>query len=204
MTNIYWNKYYSEHNTPFEPSNFAKFIFKFIDKEKTIIDIGCGNGRDSFYFARKKLETLGIDYSDVTINNLKQNSKDNLDFQVLNIEHINKELENVSIDICYCRFILHSFNEKVESALFEWIKNSNVSILCIETRVEEDIYSISTQDHYRRPINELELKAKIKDIDFEIIFDKKSNKFSRYKKEYGVKDLKNDPMLLRIIARRLN
>ncbi len=203
MTNIYWNNYYSKNSIPFEPSSFAKFIFKFINKETKIIDIGCGNGRDSFYFANKNLETLGIDYSDVAIKNLKQNTKDNLQFKELNIEHISKELKNISIDICYCRFILHSFNEKVESALFEWIKNSNVSILCIETRVEEDIYSNSKQDHYRRPINELELKAKIKNIDFEIIFDKKSNKFSRYKKEYGVKDLKNDPMLLRIIAKRL-
>lgn len=203
MTNIFWNKYYSEHKAPFEPSNFAKFIFKFIDKEKTIIDIGCGNGRDSIYFANKKLETLGVDYSDVAIDNLKKYSSDKAEFRVLNLENINKDLDNLFVEICYCRFILHSLNEKVESKLFKWIKNNSISLLCIETRIEEDIYNESKQDHFRRPISEMVLKNKIEDIGFEIIYDKKSNKFSKYKKQYGVKDLKNDPLLLRIIAKRI-
>ena len=53
----YWNNYYGNVKI-LKESSFARFIMKFIGKnrkEKKIIDIGCGNGRDSFYFYRKKL-----------------------------------------------------------------------------------------------------------------------------------------------------
>ena len=203
MQNTYWNNYYSKHNSPFKPSSFAKFILKYIDKEKTIVDIGCGNGRDSLYFASKNLETLGVDSSSVAISNLEKNSTENLSFKVLNVKDINKELGNTSIDICYYRFVLHSFNKKIEKELFQWLRISSVKLLCIETRVEEDVYDHLKQDHYRRPINEVELKQSISDSGFKIIYDKTSNKFSKYKSQYGVNDLNNDPLLLRIIAKKI-
>ena len=51
----FWNKFYKKNLAVNRPSNFAVFILKFLKKYKsTIIDIGCGNGRDLLYFKKKK------------------------------------------------------------------------------------------------------------------------------------------------------
>ena len=77
----YWNKYYSK-KISFKHSSFAKFIFKFIKnkKFKTLIDIGCGNGRDSFFFASKGYKVTSVDISKEVI---KLNSKKILAIQSL-------------------------------------------------------------------------------------------------------------------------
>ena len=48
--NNYWDKYYSKHQT-FNNSDFVEFSKPFI--KDSVIDIGCGNGRDSIYFANQ-------------------------------------------------------------------------------------------------------------------------------------------------------
>ena len=45
----YWNNYYDNFEK-FKESSFARFVKKKIKKNSKIIDIGCGNGRDSFFF----------------------------------------------------------------------------------------------------------------------------------------------------------
>ena len=50
----HWNNYYSENSKPFQESDFATFVLKQLTKNSTIIDIGCGNGRDSVFFAKKE------------------------------------------------------------------------------------------------------------------------------------------------------
>ena len=47
----YWDTYYKS-NKKIKESSFARFVIKKIDKNSKIIDIGCGNGRDSFSSAR--------------------------------------------------------------------------------------------------------------------------------------------------------
>jgi cyclopropane fatty-acyl-phospholipid synthase-like methyltransferase len=49
MDLTYWEKYYSQNSKPFNPSSFAKDIVKNINKKSELIDIGCGNGRDSLF-----------------------------------------------------------------------------------------------------------------------------------------------------------
>ena len=52
----YWDEFYEvEHKEIGQPSLFAKFIFdSFLNKKesKNLIEFGCGNGRDSLYFAK--------------------------------------------------------------------------------------------------------------------------------------------------------
>ena len=49
----YWDNYYanSDLNSKLIPSQFAAFVAGELKKNSYIIDIGCGNGRDSFFLA---------------------------------------------------------------------------------------------------------------------------------------------------------
>lgn len=54
---------------------------KKVPKRRTILDLGCGNGRDSIYFSRSGLNVTAIDASDSVIRQLKQeNNEDNICF----------------------------------------------------------------------------------------------------------------------------
>jgi cyclopropane fatty-acyl-phospholipid synthase-like methyltransferase len=76
----YWDEFYSlEHNEIKEPSKFAEFIFNnfLLNKSKaSLIEFGCGNGRDSLYFNAKGIDVVAIDGSHIAIESLqKQNQK---------------------------------------------------------------------------------------------------------------------------------
>ena len=50
----YWESFYKKKNK-FKESTFAKFVYKKIKNKKlngALIDIGCGNGRDSVFFSK--------------------------------------------------------------------------------------------------------------------------------------------------------
>ena len=60
----YWNKFYKNSDQVKRPSNFAVKIRKFLKNYNgSIVDVGCGNGRDLTYFINNKLNIIGIDMS---------------------------------------------------------------------------------------------------------------------------------------------
>ena len=71
-----WDKVYSNDSAFFgeEPSNFAQkcyFDFKRYNV-KRILELGCGQGRDSIFFASNGLDVSAIDSSKVAIENINQ------------------------------------------------------------------------------------------------------------------------------------
>ncbi len=48
----YWNQYYKKGEAPSEGSTFAASVLCHIDKEHDLLELGCGNGRDAFFFSR--------------------------------------------------------------------------------------------------------------------------------------------------------
>lgn len=195
----HWNNYYKKNNY-FENSEFAEFVNSFITYEESLIDVGCGNGRDSLYFIKNNLEVLGIDFSEIAIDELKKkNNSEN--FQVVNISNIQNEMKDKNFDICYCRFLLHAIDEDSEDNLLAWTKNNISSLLCIETRITDPKNLNPKQSHFRRFFKEEVILKKLKKLNFEILYSEKSYEFSKYKNNYQVQDLNNDPLLLRIISK---
>ena len=96
-------------------SSFAKFTLKRIMLNKAkILDIGCGNGRDAFFFNKKGYSVLGIDISKKVIqrNSLKKNK--NIEFKKFDIE---KDILQDNFDVIYCRFFLHAINKVLEKLI---------------------------------------------------------------------------------------
>lgn len=72
----YWNKFYQNFSVTKKYSNFASFVIKKINKNSDLLlDIGCGNGRDTFFFIKNKVRAIGIDQSSTIINKNKKFKK---------------------------------------------------------------------------------------------------------------------------------
>ena len=93
MNNI-WNKVYSNDSSFFgdQPSKFVLIFYEnFIKKNKVkkVLELGCGQGRDSLFFASKGLDVHAIDSSKVAIENLIAKTKElNLDIDLKNINAV--------------------------------------------------------------------------------------------------------------------
>ena len=196
----YWNEFYAKRKVPIKPSRFAIFCKKYLKNFNGLIfDLGCGNGRDTFYFNRKNLRCIGIDRSKTII--LKNKKKADF-FKQANFTKFNFSKVDAKLAL-YFRFSIHSINEIEEKNLFYNINNSiNIEYLLIEVRtVYDDLFGkgkkLSSNEfvanHYRRFILPNRLKIIILD-KFKINVFKLSKNFAKYKNE--------NPKILRIVATR--
>lgn len=108
----YWNKFYGNFYQ-FLPTQFAIFIANEYQGQNTLIDFGCGSGRDTFFFSKYYKNVIGIDASSEVINrnNLEKKNIKNLSFIIDNLSNpkklenlLKKELNKNKFNIFYGRF----------------------------------------------------------------------------------------------------
>lgn len=194
---IYWNQYYKSKKIDLPNSDFSKFVLKNIRPKSSLVDIGCGDGRDTKYFAKNDIFATGVDYSSVVIKKNKQYTNSNLNFKKIDLNNLNS-YKNY-FDYGYCRFIFHAINHDLEAVLLNWLKNNIKYKTFIETRIFDSKNEIINQNHYRRSFTEKYFEEVLVNNNFKIIYFETSYKFSKYKKIYEVKDLNTDPLVLRAI-----
>ena len=197
----HWNEYYNSNNSIKEASKFAKFCIRYINKNKPLLDIGCGNGRDSIYFSKKGIVTVGVDQSDI-ISKLEEFPRLTYfrsTFDKL-ITHINWEA-----DYLYMRFVIHSITKEEATRLFRWASAilRKHGKLFIESRsVNDEFYGQGTNvgkdsfvnGHYRRFIRRDELKEELESYGLKTIYIKEGKGFAPFKGE--------DPSIIRLIVEK--
>ena len=113
----YWNDYYSKNLAVNTPSPFALFVFeKYLNSNSTLLELGCGNGRDSLFFYSKGINITAVDASEVAVNKLKNLKLTNANFfcgDFVNSDFIYSQ----KYDYCYSRFSLHAISETQENIL---------------------------------------------------------------------------------------
>ena len=58
----YWENYYKSRKDTHYPSLFAKFVLKnYVKRNSSLIEFGCGNGRDAKYFANNHINIIAFD-----------------------------------------------------------------------------------------------------------------------------------------------
>ena len=103
----YWNRYYQDGLCPMDPSPFARYAATLVEPGRTLVDLGCGNGRDALYFASLGLSVIAIDLSDTAIQTLRERGGDNPRF--LCGDFINAPIHRpASYDYAYSRFTIRS------------------------------------------------------------------------------------------------
>ena len=73
-TTILSKKYGFEN--PFKPDPLVKKALRFIKSGKCLLDIGCGEGADSVFFAKNSFQVLAIDNNKTSLNRLRVFTKD--------------------------------------------------------------------------------------------------------------------------------
>lgn len=172
---LYWEQFYKEHHIK-EPSGFAKALGF---KHRSILDMGCGNGRDTSFFDATDNLAVGVD----------EFAPEGDDFRRMRIEEFIKGRHRY--DVLYMRFLLHAIDEKLESEIIEWA-SCNVNEVYIECRSDKGVVPDAT--HPRRLISGEKLKLKLVSSGFDIKYFAEQTGFALYGDE--------DPVIIRLVAKR--
>lgn len=195
----YWSKYYEKHTQPFSPSSFSRFVLTYLNKGDSLIDLGCGNGRDSIFFAENGVNTTGFDQCQIVIDELNSLGHENLKCVCGNFEGLNNEEH--AVDHAYSRFSLHAVNAETEENILEWVSNNTSGHFFIEVRSDADELLNKETDHFRRFLNFEKLLSKLINYGFNICYAEKSRGFSSYDKRFGVEYNEADPILIRVVCK---
>jgi len=149
----FWDNFYKSVKNIDDNSLFAQFVYdKYINKYNTeniclkIADLGCGNCRDSNYFAKKNNICYAVD-----INGVNNFNNDNLKLVLDDVESvlINYKLQTL-FDIIYMRWFLHAMPyDKSESVVKYAVDNlKSEGLICIEVRSinDSELLKISKYD----------------------------------------------------------
>lgn len=211
---LYWNEYYQQKPLALsESSSFAKEMLKMIGESnkkiegKYLLDLGCGNGRDSIFFAENGVHVVGIDASNVAIEMLEQEHAGNKYLEFVCDDFVTAEaLFQKEYDYCYSRFTLHAISEKQEEQLinnvYKALKKNGLFMIEARTihdrifglgeKVEENAYIYD--NHYRRFIDPEKLIDKAINKGFKVLYNQEKDGFSKTETD--------DPVLLRLILQK--
>lgn len=211
-TQDFWNDFYKNKDSKRTPSTFATFLMDggFLRKGQTLVDFGCGDGRDTFFFASKGLRVIGLDGSREAIvaNNefTRANKIVNVSFQEKNVMDLGSLDSLLGNDNFYARFFMHAISPAAQDNMLSFFeKLDDGARIFLEFRTDKDPkLQISEKlsqtegiadGHYRRFINFAAFCETLKARGLQISYARESQGWSVHKGD--------DPVLGRIIALRV-
>lgn len=201
MDKKYWMEYYEKNDAPKQPSYFAMDILSMLKPNKNMLELGCGNGRDSIFFSSKGISVTAIDQAKNSIDNLNEKY---LDINFIADDFVNtNQLDYYRYDYIYSRFSMHSITLEEDVLLKRAYKSlNNCGKIFIEARsIKDEFYGRGKkigkheyiyEGHYRRFIDKNEIENKMKKIGYNIELLIEDKGLAIYKNQ--------DPVVVRIIA----
>lgn len=203
----YWEQFYKE-NVLSVPSQFCTLVATEIDTAPCIIELGCGNGRDSLYLASRQHPICAVDMSHEAVKSCSERADkmgiENVQFMQGDLSKLEdmerlfsqarKSAKNGRI-VGYSRFVMHSINDAQEAKFL-----SNISGLMksgeriyFEFRSKEDADLEKTfGGHYRRFVDtDAFIKAQTEMHGFNLLYALTGRGMAKYKAE--------DPFVSRLI-----
>jgi SAM-dependent methyltransferase len=196
----YWDNYYSHdpliRKQP--PSQFAAFVASECGEFPMIVDVGCGNGRDTLFFAQLGHSTLGIDKSSSAIDQSAQKiigKDDKLEknsfvcMNALFLPSASDLIKRLSSKkkVIYSRFFLHAITEEEQSAFFDFSAAcmQTGDILALEFRTTQDLAREKvTASHYRRYIDASHLAHHLtNEFSYSLIYFAEGTGFAKFRSD---------------------
>ena len=218
----YWNLYYEKNSVGAKASSFALKVYEEIETEQkflnldcgdvenpipppwiSLLDLGCGNGRDSLFFLEKGLKVTAVDASDVAIKKLSDLNCKNANF--ICGDFVSSPIVfSQKYNYCYSRFSIHAITAEQEDLLLTNVKKSLHSggKFFIEVRsVHDELFgkgecvgknSFVYDGHFRRFVDKNELETNLIKKNFKILYSEENINFAPFGKE--------NPPIIRIIV----
>lgn len=199
----YWGSYYSKNEAPLLPSQFATFVAnelttECIPKVRSIIELGCGNGRDSFFFLHLGYAVHALDASEVAISScndrlaLQQNeliAEGSFFSGPADRAESWEQLEGrlTGPVLIYTRFFFHAIDAEAEgrvldvaaSLLRKW-----GGALCVEARSNHDEGAAKvTPAHYRRFIDPNDFTRAVEGRGLKLIYRAEGFGMAKYRQD---------------------
>jgi hypothetical protein len=207
-TKVYWAGFYArtQYTTG---STFFEWMTSRTDTPAKVVDIGCGDGRDSCAFGRTGRTVLGLDQSAVGIEHAQGHASqlglEDVSFRVCDVadeKDLGRALDHV-VDtspgptLFYLRFFLHAIHEEVQEALLDAIDTHARpgDMFAAEFRTDKDEHNAKVHTKHYRRFQDAELfVTDLANRGWEILHQEEGSGLSPYKGE--------DPVLARVVARR--
>jgi SAM-dependent methyltransferase len=208
---VYWTNFYSRMEYP-SPSPFFETVNARPDLPNTVLDIGCGDGRDACGFGLAGRRVTGLDRSQVGVEHATKKAAamslaDRVGFQTCDVGDADQLRDIVSEVLAtspaapvlfYLRFFLHSIPEDVQDTLMGVIaataRPGDLFATEFRTDADEAKSKVHTK-HYRRfqngPAFGVQLAVQ---HGFTVIEEQEGTGLAPYQDE--------DPEIYRVIARR--
>lgn len=190
MIDKYWDSFYTQEHTR-NPSPFAEWCvegpFSPLPSDAVIMDVGCGNGRDSVFLASNLFRVISMDICQQALDSIPAVPG------VLPLRRGMEDLPPFPCHAVYSRFSLHSIPEEAQADFLDSasaaLRRYN-GLLCIEARSDKGSFQ---GDHYRRFLNKDSLAKSVELKGFDILTLEEGTGMAEYKGE--------DPVVIRLVAR---
>ena len=198
-----WNSIYQNGAITDKNSSFSEFILGHVSKTTNIIDIGCGNARDTSFFLKTFDKVYGLD-SSKTI--MKKNIESFPDIKFYEMDISGLKTLPLKFDNIYSRFFLHAipWDDALEMLKASYNLLEDGGLLFVECRsIFDPIFGKGEKGekknewihgHYRHFIDFTELLESLSQIGYDIKYSMQSNDLSKYKT--------SNPVLIRVVAEK--
>jgi SAM-dependent methyltransferase len=204
MDPVNWENYYT-HRCWAAPSSFCSAILSSFDIPDTVVDLGCGDGRDSYAFAAAGKTVVGLDRSPraVAIATARSAGLARVPrFQVCDLadaEVLREQLAGAHIDgpiAVYLRFVLHATEPETEARIFDALRDGlrPGDYVAVEFRTKNDRRDAVSTGRLNRLIDSTEFGTRLRELlNCDVVDERQGTGLCT--------DDGNDPHVYRLIAR---
>ncbi len=196
----YWKVFYSQKDILdrlLPPSQFAAFVAQEIEPGSAIFDVGCGNGRDSIFFAALGFKVIAMDLSESAIDAVRERTLErglsNLNCVVGDVTgpHLADAINALGErDACiYSRFFLHAITEDEQTHFFETL-SSQLKLghtLAFEYRTNADQFlEKHAPPHFRRYQSAQSVNSALEKLGFTLVYETEGQGYAKYGDEDAI------------------
>jgi cyclopropane fatty-acyl-phospholipid synthase-like methyltransferase len=193
----YWDDYYASRSSVARPlpSQFVTFVAGELTGQCRVVELGCGNGRDSIFFASYGHDVTGVDGSESAVKGCQTLAEAlGVEARFLHSSIDDPELpgrlgragEHDGQLVIYARFFVHAITDEEEKDFFALATQltSPGDVLAVEYRTVRDQSGAKVTDaHYRRFVAPSSFQANALASGFEVTYAAEGFGFAKYKQD---------------------